>query len=136
MKVIFGLGNPGLKYRYTRHNIGFLILDYLAHFFLKEFVSDTDLYKFTKVEIAGQDVLLVKPMTYMNLSGRAVSAVIEKYSIFSADNAHPIAPGPRLGRAVPSGGGGAAFICGASYDLSDLEAHHRLFACTGISLLR
>ena len=81
MKVVFGLGNPGLKYRYTRHNVGFLILDHLAHFFLKEFESESELYKLAKINISGIDVLLVKPMTYMNLSGAAVRRVLENYDI-------------------------------------------------------
>lgn len=81
MKVVFGLGNPGLKYRYTRHNVGFLILDHLAHFFFKEFESESDLYKLAKIDIDGNAVLLVKPTTYMNLSGIAVRSVIENYNI-------------------------------------------------------
>lgn len=78
MKAIFGLGNPGLKYRETRHNIGFMVVDYLAHFFLKEFVSTTELYKLAKVKISGETVLLVKPQTYMNLSGDAVKHFIDE----------------------------------------------------------
>lgn len=78
MKAIFGLGNPGLEYRETRHNIGFMVVDYLAHFFLKEFVSTTELYKLAKVKYSGETVLLVKPQTYMNLSGVAVKHFIDE----------------------------------------------------------
>nr|WP_315020748.1 aminoacyl-tRNA hydrolase [uncultured Aminipila sp.] len=81
MYVIVGLGNPGKKYENTRHNIGFITLDYLA---------DRHGIKITKIKhkalvgegnISGQKVLLVKPQTYMNLSGNSVHEVMEYYKV-------------------------------------------------------
>lgn len=81
MYVIVGLGNPGKKYENTRHNIGFITLDYLA--------EQHDI-KVNKIKhkalvgegrISGQKVLLVKPQTYMNLSGDSVREVMDYYKV-------------------------------------------------------
>lgn len=82
MKVIVGLGNPELKYHSTRHNAGFRVIDRLgiasgAHFSCKRDLS-CDL---AKIQIGGHEVLLVKPTTYMNLSGRSVAAVLHWYKV-------------------------------------------------------
>ena len=70
--IIVGLGNPGKQYEGTRHNIGFMALDYLA----QSLGSRVEKLKFQSLTgdavIAGKRVLLVKPHTYMNLSGQAV----------------------------------------------------------------
>ena len=81
MRMIVGLGNPGPKYLMTRHNAGFLIVDSLAQrnqagHFREEFNAHT-----TKLKIEHQDVLLVKPQTFMNLSGEAVAPLIKYYKI-------------------------------------------------------
>ena len=78
MKLIVGLGNPGLEYDNTRHNIGFMVLD--------SFISDFRLEKkfealVSKKQIHGEDVLFVKPLTFMNLSGNAVSKIVRYYHI-------------------------------------------------------
>ncbi|MEL7657139.1 MAG: aminoacyl-tRNA hydrolase [Bacillota bacterium] len=79
MHVIVGLGNPGKKYENTKHNIGFITLDFLA--------EKNDI-KINKIKhkalvgegmISGQKVLLVKPQTFMNLSGNSVREVMEYY---------------------------------------------------------
>ncbi len=70
--LIVGLGNPGEKYNETRHNIGFKILD----FFAKEQTTSFTINKFaevTKVKHKGRSIILVKPNTFMNLSGKAVN---------------------------------------------------------------
>ncbi len=78
MKLIVGLGNPGKKYRTTRHNIGFLCLDHIAHKYNTKFKHKR---KF-KGEIAIDcDAILLKPQTYMNLSGESVRAVMDFYHI-------------------------------------------------------
>ena len=85
MKLIVGLGNPGFKYRHTRHNIGFMVLDKLASDFrikIKKHAFDSIL---GAGKIKGQDVVLAKPLTYMNLSGRAVAAIIEDKGISAED---------------------------------------------------
>lgn len=81
MKLIIGLGNPGKEYEATRHNIGFIIIDEIA----KEFGVDKFESKFkglyTKINIKGESVLLLKPQTYMNLSGESVREIIDFYKI-------------------------------------------------------
>lgn len=70
--LIVGLGNIGSEYAETRHNIGFMVLDYLAQKFDAKF--DTGRHSFvTEIKSKGRTYVLVKPTTYMNLSGKAVS---------------------------------------------------------------
>ena len=79
--MIVGLGNPGKKYEFTRHNTGFLCIDYLAN----ENNVKIDRLKFKsligEVRLSGKRCLLVKPQTFMNLSGEAVRDVAEFYKI-------------------------------------------------------
>lgn len=77
MKIIVGLGNPGTKYLTTRHNIGFLCLDYLIKD-LKITWKEEKKLKAATAKITHNDEILylVKPLTFMNLSGQAVSAVL------------------------------------------------------------
>jgi PTH1 family peptidyl-tRNA hydrolase len=77
VKIIAGLGNPGVPYRWTRHNVGFQALDRLAE--LKRIVISTKRFKslYGRGRIDSQEVLLVKPLTFMNLSGEAVKRVID-----------------------------------------------------------
>ncbi|MBQ9961548.1 MAG: aminoacyl-tRNA hydrolase [Firmicutes bacterium] len=81
MYIIVGLGNPGKKYEATRHNMGFMTVDQLA----ETHGIDVNKIKFKSLvgegRIAGQKVLLVKPQTYMNLSGEAVRQVMDFYKI-------------------------------------------------------
>lgn len=79
--IIVGLGNPGLKYRNTRHNMGFLAIDALAkdtgaRFNKKRFRGIT-----AECRIEGRQVLLLKPHTFMNLSGEAVAEVVQFYKL-------------------------------------------------------
>ncbi|MBU4264129.1 MAG: aminoacyl-tRNA hydrolase [Proteobacteria bacterium] len=81
MFLVAGLGNPGEKYHLTRHNIGFLFLDYLAeklrvNFSASKWQADT-----AKAMIGSEQVLLLKPQTFMNLSGNAVSGAASFYKI-------------------------------------------------------
>lgn len=81
MKVIAGLGNPGAEYAGTRHNAGFLLVDALA-----EHLGATDWReKFdalvAEARIGAEKVLLVKPQTYMNDSGRAISPIMNFYKL-------------------------------------------------------
>lgn len=81
MYLIVGLGNPGDKYAFNRHNVGFLFIDYLCQ---QEKISlNKNKFKtlFGKGEIAGEEVLLAKPQTYMNLSGEAVRDIAAFYKI-------------------------------------------------------
>lgn len=80
MKVIFGLGNPGLQYEKTRHNAGFLFIDRLGTAFGAEFRDNKNLLcQYAKVRQGAQDILLVKPQTYMNLSGDSVIRVLHYF---------------------------------------------------------
>lgn len=81
MYVIVGLGNPGKEYVNTRHNIGFDVIDVIAH---KENIGMTEKKHkaiIGKGVIAGEKVLLAKPQTYMNLSGECVQRLLEYYKI-------------------------------------------------------
>ena len=80
-KVIVGLGNPGSKYKDTRHNIGYMVLAELAARYAsgkptRQFHADC-----LDVRIAGQNVLLLCPTTFMNLSGSSVSEVVRFYKL-------------------------------------------------------
>lgn len=77
-----GLGNPGLKYEFTRHNIGFRIVDSLAQDIEVEFKKVKSYYSLiSRGMINNHKVVLIKPQTFMNLSGRAVSKVVSYYKI-------------------------------------------------------
>lgn len=79
MKVITGLGNPGSEYEYTRHNIGFKVIDALSDKHRIPLTKAKFNALFGKGSIDGEDVLLVKPLTYMNLSGEAISPILSFY---------------------------------------------------------
>lgn len=85
MKVVVGLGNPGKQYHGTRHNVGFAVLDGLAQGpHAGRFQSRFSAQVAEWVE-GGEKVLLVKPETFMNLSGRCVREVVEFYKVELAD---------------------------------------------------
>ncbi len=69
--LIAGLGNIGEKYENTRHNIGFKVADYMAEKFGVDFLQDRLAYK-TEFNYAGKKFILIKPTTFMNLSGKAI----------------------------------------------------------------
>jgi PTH1 family peptidyl-tRNA hydrolase len=78
---IAGLGNPGLKYFNTRHNIGFHVIDKLAEFFKIENFIEEDSYGAAHTEYNGKNLVLLKPLTYMNGSGRAVKHFSDRYEV-------------------------------------------------------
>lgn len=81
VKIIVGLGNPGDKYAATRHNVGFMAIDYLA----EQYGIKVDRIKFKglygEVRLGGEKVLLLKPQTFMNLSGESVREMCEFYKV-------------------------------------------------------
>lgn len=85
MLLFVGLGNPGVDYHYTRHNFGFLALDVLQEDY--ELSPWKDKFKGLVSEgtIGSHKVLLLKPQTYMNLSGESVQAIIQFYKIPLSD---------------------------------------------------
>lgn len=86
MKLIVGLGNHGDKYKFTRHNAGFMAVDYIAlkHGFDFSFESKFK-GEIAKTNLAGESVIFLKPHTYMNLSGEAVIAVMNFFKIPKED---------------------------------------------------
>ena len=80
LRIIFGIGNPGIRYEYTRHNAGFLLLDYFANKKSLSFKESKGDYFKAEGRIDNQIFLLVKPVTYVNNSGIAAKQLFEKYS--------------------------------------------------------
>jgi PTH1 family peptidyl-tRNA hydrolase len=82
IKLIVGLGNPGAKYEETRHNAGFFLLDAVARRHSATFSADKKFYgEAARISVDGADVRLLKPTTFMNLSGQAVQAICNFYRI-------------------------------------------------------
>ncbi len=84
MRLIVGLGNPGAKYAATRHNIGFILVDALADYYgghwRSKFQSEEQ-----KVSVVARDIVLLKPQSFMNLSGGPVAAAAKFYKIKPRD---------------------------------------------------
>lgn len=85
MKIIVGLGNPGSQYAYTRHNIGFMSIDKIADTFLIPWNIRKHKAICGSGMMGSEKVLLVKPQTFMNLSGETVRSVIDFYKADPAD---------------------------------------------------
>lgn len=81
MKMIAGLGNPGREYAKTRHNLGFMVVDELARRAAATAWKTRFKAELLDVTIGGEKIILVKPMTYMNLSGHAVREAAAWYKI-------------------------------------------------------
>lgn len=82
MKLIVGLGNPGDKYKFTRHNAGFMALDFLAHNWNFDFKFESKFNgECAKINYNGESLLFLKPHTFMNLSGQSILAVMNFYKI-------------------------------------------------------
>ncbi|KAA8918341.1 aminoacyl-tRNA hydrolase [Xanthomonas sacchari] len=82
LRLIVGLGNPGAEHANTRHNAGFRFVDALAERAGARWSVDAKLFGETaKVEVAGQSVWLLKPATFMNLSGKSVTAALRFWKI-------------------------------------------------------
>ncbi len=85
MKLIVGLGNPGKEYAGTRHNCGFMVIDRLASKLNVDVDQDKFKGLYAKVKYHGEDIILLKPQTYMNLSGESVNAVMNFFKIDKDD---------------------------------------------------
>lgn len=81
MRAIIGLGNPGSRYQFTRHNVGYLIADLFAKKHDLKFEASTKDYHFIKGELSGSPYIFIKPTTYMNLSGLAAKDLVAEYHI-------------------------------------------------------
>lgn len=86
MKLIVGLGNPGEKYQYNRHNVGFMVVDQLAKVNPKsQILQFSNHKKFNAEIILTKEFILAKPQTFMNDSGVAVAAICNFYKIKTED---------------------------------------------------
>lgn len=81
MRLIAGLGNPGVEYKKTRHNIGFMVVDELATRWSIDMHSKKHHARFGKGCIASDSAIMLKPETFMNLSGTSIADVINFYKI-------------------------------------------------------
>lgn len=81
MKLVIGLGNPGEKYKETRHNVGFMVIDQLAEKWQISLNETKFQAIFGSTQVNGEKVYLLKPLTYMNLSGEAVRPFIDYFKI-------------------------------------------------------
>ena len=81
MKLIVGLGNPGVEYENTRHNIGYMVLDSIVSYKMKSFDRVKFNAKFLEFNYKDEKVIFVKPLSYMNLSGDVVSKFVNYYKI-------------------------------------------------------
>ncbi len=81
MKLIVGLGNPGIEYQFTPHNVGFLAVDHIANEYGVEVRNRQARALTGRFTIGSEQVLLAKPETYMNLSGLSVRELVEKNEI-------------------------------------------------------
>lgn len=86
MKLIVGLGNPGRLYKNTRHNIGFMFVDELAKSLKQKFIFDRKLKsEVLTFNYREEKIIIIKPQTYMNLSGEAVQAACQYYKVTPDD---------------------------------------------------
>jgi PTH1 family peptidyl-tRNA hydrolase len=85
MKVVVGLGNPAKKYEKTRHNAGFMVIDRFSRVSEIKLHNGKHLSLFGTGEIGSERVLLVKPLTYVNRSGRAIRSFMHYYSFDPQD---------------------------------------------------
>lgn len=86
MKLVVGLGNPGIAYQFTPHNLGFLTIDRIAQRCNVDVASRRCQAATAKVKLAGHEVLLVKPETFMNLSGLSVRRLVEDLGVEPAND--------------------------------------------------
>ncbi len=85
MKLVVGLGNPGPEYALTRHNLGAIVLDVLSNAISAPLVKKGHGARYGTGRIAGENVLLVCPETFMNLSGLAVARLVRYYDVAMSD---------------------------------------------------
>ena len=81
MKIVIGLGNPGEKFTYTRHNVGFMVIDRLASKLKVDSFESKWKGMVGKRFVKGEEIYLVKPTTYMNLSGKCVKSIMDDTAV-------------------------------------------------------
>lgn len=85
MKLVVGLGNPGKQYEKTKHNIGFMVVDAIADSVPHTPWREEQWAEVCSITVAGEKVLLVKPQTFMNVSGESVGPLMRYYKIDPSD---------------------------------------------------
>ncbi|MEW5766488.1 MAG: aminoacyl-tRNA hydrolase [bacterium] len=85
MKLIVGLGNPGSSYAATRHNVGFRVINFLAKKLAISLDTRRCWSRLGNGEVAGEKIVLARPGTYMNLSGKAVACLMNRYQASRPD---------------------------------------------------
>jgi len=81
VRIVLGIGNPGSRYTHTRHNVGFMFLDFIAEIKSLNFKPGRGDYFFTEADFEGNPMLLVKPTTYVNNSGVAALQVLRENNL-------------------------------------------------------
>jgi PTH1 family peptidyl-tRNA hydrolase len=89
VKLIIGLGNPGIEYQFTPHNAGFLAVDRIAEYCNVTIANRRGRALTGKAKLAGHEVLLAKPETYMNLSGLSAAALVQELEIAVPSSSTP-----------------------------------------------
>jgi len=85
MKLIVGLGNPGMEYNNTRHNVGFMCIDKLCQYFKVDLNSNKFNGLYTQFNYKDEKIILLKPGKYMNLSGEVIRDFVNFYKIDMSD---------------------------------------------------
>ncbi len=80
-RLVVGLGNPGSEYENTRHNAGFMTIDLLAHTLRAAYWKDEGGAKVSHVRLGDEELILVKPQTFMNISGKSVRKLADTYKV-------------------------------------------------------
>ena len=83
--LVAGLGNPGAKYKQTRHNVGFMFIDWLAESHGAVISPSTHHGHSTTIRLGTQKITLLKPQTFMNRSGRSVASLMHYYDLLSSN---------------------------------------------------
>ena len=120
MKIVAGLGNPGPKYETTRHNVGFLAIDRLVDEWQAKGPQDSQEAEVWQASVRGEKVLLVKPQTFMNNSGRSIGPLMKFYKCEPTDLVviHDEVDLPPRTLRIKSGGG-----TGGHNGLKSVDAH-------------
>ena len=85
IRLIMGLGNVGERYRDTRHNIGFSVIERVVCELATETRQESELYELTVARAGDRQILLARPKTYMNRSGLAAAALLDRFSLYPAE---------------------------------------------------
>ena len=83
--LIAGLGNPGPEYRGTWHNLGYRVVEKAARDYQMDFAAGKGEYLYARKRVSGRDLILMKPISFMNISGRAILQFVEQEDLYHED---------------------------------------------------